>query len=314
MIASLPDAFLQRLQQIVPETARGAILASFSQPKAVTFRINTLRGSLASTLAALAEAGFRPSPLPWTRYAFTLPLAQKRALTESRLFSEGRIYIQNPSSLLAGEILAPQPGEEILDLCAAPGGKTSHMAMLMGNQGTIAAVEPVKARFFRLRANLERLGVTIARCYRRDGRSVGRKTPQRFDRVLVDAPCSSEARFTTGDPSSFAYWSPAKIRECAHKQKRLLLAGASALKPGGRLLYCTCSFAPEENEAVVNHLLQKNERMRIIPIEPPATGIDIQTGLAEWGGKRFHPALRHCLRILPDHRFDGFFLCLMEKI
>ncbi len=290
-----------------------SVLASFRQPKAVTLRINVLRGGLEEIQKGLTQAGFRLSPLPWPGYAFELPPERKRALTESAFFSHGGIYIQNPSSLLAGEILAPRPGEEILDLCAAPGGKTSHLAMLMGNRGRIAAVEPVKDRYFRLRANLQRLGVTIAHCYRMDGRSVGRKTPERFDRVLIDAPCSSEARFRVGEPDSFAHWGLRKIQECARKQKRLLLSGADALKPGGRLLYCTCSFAPEENEAVVDHVLRRQDRLRVIPIELPAAGARIQNGLDRWQGDRFDPQVRHAVRILPDRRFDGFFLCLMEK-
>lgn len=314
MTVSLPAPFLERLTRIVPGTELPSVLVSFRQPKAVILRINTLKGTVEAISTALADAGFQLAPLSWPGYAFAIPPEQKRALTESAFSAHGKIYIQNPSSLLAGEILCPRPGEEILDLCAAPGGKTSHMAALMGNRGRIAAVEPVKDRYFRLRANLQRLGVTLAQCYRTDGRSIGRKTPERFDRILVDAPCSSEARFVAGNSSSFAHWSLRKIQECAHKQKRLLLAAAAALKPGGRLLYCTCSFAPEENEAVVNRLLQQSGRLRIVPIEPPVTGARVQTGLTEWQEQRFNPELRYCLRILPDHRFDGFFLCLMEKI
>ncbi len=313
MTASLPDLFLRRLGHIVPAAMLPPVLASFRQTKAVTFRINTLRGEVEEIRKGLLQAGFSLSPLPWPGYAFEVPPEQKRALTESIFFSQGWIYIQNPSSLLAVETLAPRPGEEILDLCAAPGGKTSHLAMLMGDQGRIAAVEPVRERYFRLRANLQRLGITIARCYRMDGRSVGRKTPERFDRVLIDAPCSSEARFRTEDPDSFAHWGLRKIRECARKQKRLLMAGADALKPGGRLLYCTCSFAPEENEAVVDHVLRRLEHLRVVPIELPAAGLQMQNGLDRWQEDRFDPQVRHAVRILPDRRFDGFFLCLMEK-
>ncbi len=313
MTASLPDLFLQRLGQILPKAMLSPVLVSFHRPKAVIFRINTLRGDVDDVRDGLTQSGFRLSPLPWFGYAFEIPPEQKRALTESLFFSQGRIYLQNPSSLLAGEILAPRPGEEILDLCAAPGGKTSHLAMLMHDRGRIAAVEPVKDRYFRLRANLQRLGVTIARCYRMDGRSVGRKTPERFDRILIDAPCSSEARFRTGEPDSFAHWGVPKIRECARKQKRLLLAGVDALKPGGRLLYCTCTFAPEENEAVVDHVLRRRQHLRIVPIEPPLADVWIQNGLTRWQEQRFDPRLRHCVRILPDRCFDAFFLCLMEK-
>jgi 16S rRNA (cytosine1407-C5)-methyltransferase len=110
--------------------------------------------------------------------------------------------------MLAPLALAPRPGETVLDLAAAPGGKTLQLAALMQNSGRLSAVEAVKGRFFRLRANLERGGVTNARTFLMDGRAVGRKCPEMFDRVLLDAPCSSEARFSRLDPRSWAHWSP----------------------------------------------------------------------------------------------------------
>ncbi|BCX89530.1 tRNA (cytosine49-C5)-methyltransferase [Methylomarinovum tepidoasis] len=308
---TLPVRFVERLQAIVPPARLAETLASFDRPKIPVLRVNTLRSSVMETFTELQSQGFPLDPLPKSEYAASLPPEWKRPLTETAAFAEGRIYLQNPSSMLAVEVLAPRPGEEVLDLCAAPGGKTSLLAMKMGNRGRIAAVEPVKDRFYRLKANLTRLGVTVARGYRMDGRAVGHKVPERFDRVLVDAPCSSESRFRSEDPQSHAHWHERKIAECSRKQKRLLLSAFQALKPGGRLLYCTCAFAPEENEMVVDALLLRHPEAEIVPFQLP--GVAQQPGLTRWQGKTLAASLKEALRILPDRIYDGFFLCLVTK-
>lgn len=152
--------------------------------------------------------------------AFTTPPEHRQTLTHSPIIDQGKIYVQNLSSMLAPLILAPQPGEQILDLAAAPGGKTIQIAQMMHNTGILSAVEPIRSRMFKLRANLTRCNVKIAKTYPIDGRSVGRKTPERFDRVLLDAPCSSEARFRLKKPESWANWSLRKIRESSPQTVR----------------------------------------------------------------------------------------------
>lgn len=309
---ALPEVFLQRLNTIVPEPQRQAVLASFSLAKPTGFRVNTLKTGIETVATELTQQGFTLTPAEFYQAAFSLPQQQKRALTETGSFARGDIYIQNFSSMMPVLLLDPQPGETVLDLAAAPGGKTTLMAAMMQNQGWLSAVEPVKARFFRLKRNLEQQGVNIAHTYLMDGRAVGNKTPQRFDRILLDAPCSSEARFTTLDPSSWAHWNLNKVRETSKKQKRLLLSAVQALKPGGRLLYCTCSFSPEENERIVDYVLKRHaDELEVLPMAVPwAT---IQPGLTQWKDKNLDDRLVHAVRILPDENFDGFFMCLLVK-
>jgi 16S rRNA (cytosine1407-C5)-methyltransferase len=232
--------------------------------------------------------------------------------TTSDAATQGLVYIQNPSSFFAVQVLDPQPDEEILDLAAAPGGKTIAIAAAMGNTGRLAAVEPVKGRFHRLRANVERCGVTNVDFYQRDGRGVGRAVPERFDRVLLDAPCSSEARMRWANPGSYAHWSLRKIKETQRKQKSLLRSGYAALKPGGYLVYCTCSFAPEENELVVQHLLRRTDAT----LETIRHELDAEHtlgGLTTWRGKTLLPELSRALRIMPHGVWDGFFIALLRK-
>jgi 16S rRNA (cytosine1407-C5)-methyltransferase len=231
-------------------------------------------------------------------------------LSETAAAERGAIYQQNPSSYFAASVLAPRPGEEVLDLAAAPGSKTIAMAAMMGNSGRIAAVEPVKARFHRLRANLARCGVTNVQLYQRDGRGVGRAVGERFDRVLLDAPCSSEARMRWHAPATYRHWTTRKVKEAVRKQKSLIRSAYASLKPGGELVYSTCSFAPEENEGVVNHLLERTDA-ELLPVErcPP----NAVPGVTTWR-KRGRLELARCVRIVPDGVWDGFFIARIKKL
>ncbi|MEE6246559.1 MAG: RsmB/NOP family class I SAM-dependent RNA methyltransferase, partial [Pseudomonadota bacterium] len=224
--------------------------------------------------------------------------------------SAGQLYIQNPSSYFAVQVLAPEADEQVLDLAAAPGGKTIAIAARMNNSGRVAAVEPIRGRFHRMQANLSRCGVTNVQFYMRDGRGVGRAVPDRFDRVLLDAPCSSESRMRWQDVKTYQHWSLRKVRETQRKQKSLLRSAYAALKRGGVLLYCTCSFAPEENELVVEALLRKTDA-QLLPIENlPQHSVP---GLTHWSGKSLSSQLQQSRRILPNGIWDGFYLARIVK-
>jgi len=307
----LPELFVQRLRTLLPPESFDTILETFHRPKATTFRLNPLKSDAGSLERELREQGLHPEAVAEIPGAYRLPARERRALTESDAFHEGRLYIQNLSSMLAPLALDPKPGERNLDLAAAPGGKTLMMAGMMEDRGWLSAVEPVKERFFRLKANLERSGATLVHTYMKDGRGIGRTCPLMFDRVLLDAPCSSEAKFSTLNPKSYAFWSLRKIRESQKLQKRLILSAWKSLKPGGRLLYSTCSFAPEENEAVLDFLLHKRGDAGILPLELPVA--NLMKGVEKWEKKRFDPSVTRARRILPTEEMDGFFLALIEK-
>lgn len=297
---------------LIPAADWSEVEQSFSAPKKTVFRINSL-GDSAETKTELTPYLQEAEAVLSHPEAYAIPKEKQRELTETVAFQQGGIYIQNPSSMLAPLILDPQPGEKVLDLAAAPGGKSTLMAALMRNQGELACVEPVKDRFHRLRRNLEQQKVNIARMFCKDGRGVGKATGPVFDKVMLDAPCSSESRFHLDDPKSMAYWSERKIKEMSRLQKRLLESALHALKPGGEMLYCTCSFAPEENELVLQHMLGRwKEKVLMLPIELPAG--KWQEGLSEWKGKPLDTQLQQCRRVLPDDCFDGFFLAKIKKV
>ncbi|NKB70329.1 MAG: RsmB/NOP family class I SAM-dependent RNA methyltransferase [Candidatus Latescibacteria bacterium] len=312
MLTALPAPFLDRLAQILPPDRYPACRATFSSPAATAFRLNPLQGEPQETLAQLHAEGFTLNQLDWPDDAFSVPADQRRALTDSPACRQGRLYIQTPSSMIPPLLLAPRPDEWILDLAAAPGGKTIHLAGLMGNQGRISAVEAVRKRFFRLRTNLETHGVANTSTYLKDGTRVWRVCPEQFDRVLVDAPCTGEGRFHTDDPRTFAYWSNHKIRQMVRKQQRLLFSAVHSLRPGGVLVYSTCTFAPEENEGVIDRLLRRFDGA--LSVEPISLPLDnAQAGLSQWNDRPLHPHLNRARRILPDGLWEGFFVCRLKK-
>jgi 16S rRNA (cytosine1407-C5)-methyltransferase len=306
--------FVQRLRRIVPADWWDECIKSFRATKPTSLRVNTLCAAVHETAAELAADGFALAPAGWLPEAFVahLDAGERRRLTETHAVRQGRVYIQDLASMTAPLLLGPRPGETVLDLAAAPGGKTIHMAAMMENRGKLSAVESVRPRFFKLRSNLALYGATMVRTYLTDGRSVGRKTPERFDRVLLDAPCSGEARFDQRNPQTWQYWNVKKVKEAARKQKGLIRSALKTLKPGGRLLYCTCSFAPEENERIVHDLLvEKGDAVEVLPAELPLP--NTQGGLTTWEGRAFDARLNMATRILPTEKMDGLFLCLLRK-
>ncbi len=312
MSHSLPDRFIKRLQNIVPTTQLDVILNSFKQKKSCSFRINPLKISEAEFIPMAQKLGLSLTRLPQLPYAFTVPVQQKSLLSHSKLVTEGLCYIQGVSSMLPVLQLAPSAEQRVLDLAAAPGSKTTQLAIAMQNQGWISAVEINKSRFFKLKSNLTSQGISNVHTYLMDGSQVWKKCPEMFDKVLLDAPCSSEARFLASEPASYAYWSEKKIREMAKKQKRLIFSAFLSLKPGGELMYSTCSFAPEENEQIVNYLLKKFAGK--VEIEPLVMPFDnTQQGITEWQGKKLNDTLHQAVRILPNDLMEGFFICKLRK-
>ncbi|MDX1811739.1 MAG: RsmB/NOP family class I SAM-dependent RNA methyltransferase [Gammaproteobacteria bacterium] len=312
MASILPPLFLERLQHIFPEEKYAALLETFRQEKAVCFRVNTLKTSEQDLLPQLEALGLSISKHEFFENTYTIPAEQKNLLTYSEFFTNGLCYVQNLSSMLPVFLLAPTSADKVLDIAAAPGSKTTQIAASMNNEGWISAVEINKSRFFKLKDNLALQGITNVHTYLMDGSIVWQKCPEEFDKILVDAPCSSESRFNENEPETFAYWSDKKIREMVKKQKRLIFSAFLSLKPGGSMVYATCSFAPEENEQILNYLLRKFSGNAVLEaIELPLD--NIQHGLTEWKGKKLDSSIKNAIRILPNGIMDGFFVCKIRK-
>jgi 16S rRNA (cytosine1407-C5)-methyltransferase len=243
------------------------------------------------------------------------------------LIEKGLIYPQSLSSMLVPLLLGPKSGEYILDMCAAPGSKASQIFALMKgeqgeqseqserNEGQLTCLESVRKRFYKLKAVLSLLGASSVTCCLTDARKFDPKM-QVFDKILLDAPCSAEGRFSLKESKSFAFWSIRKIHEMAYKQKGLLLHASRLLKPEGRLIYSTCTLAPEENEEAIDWLLRKTGgALSVVPLKFKGFG-DIATYpcLTQWGKKTYHASIRECLRICPTREMEGFFIAQLQKV
>ncbi len=230
-------------------------------------RANTLKADLA-TLEMLLGMTF--DRVPWSPDGAYVPFTAR--LGSHALHHAGAYYLQEASAQAVALALSPQPGEHVLDLCAAPGGKTTHLAALMQNSGVLVANEPVPARARVLVENLERLGVRGAVTVEDPAKLVA-AWGERFDRVLVDAPCSGEGMFRKSE-AAVREWSPGHVQACARRQAGILESAAALLRPGGTLVYSTCTFAVEENEDTVARFLETHQdfTLEVIPDLPRGIG------------------------------------------
>ncbi len=309
----LPPLFLERLQRIFPQEGYSEVLAGFDSPKPPVVRVQKPDLSLPEILKSLTEAAIPIEPLSELPFpAFSLKKDDLRRLQEQPLYRDGWLYIQGLSSMLVPLALDPQPGERVLDLTAAPGSKTTLIALLMKNQGELVANDHNRPRFFKMKAIVEKQGFSNIRMTLLAGEAYGRLEPESFDRVLVDAPCSGEARFLAFDAASLGYWKMMKIRDLAKKQKRLFLSGFSALKPGGVLVYSTCTFAPEENEGVIAACLKKLEGCAELE-NFSLPRVRTMDGLLKWDKDAFPGFMNRCKRIVPDALTEGFFIAKIRK-
>jgi NOL1/NOP2/sun family putative RNA methylase len=225
-------------------------------------------------------------------------------------YLKGYYYIQDLSSCIAvGELeIDERDCTTVLDMAASPGGKTTYMAQKMNNTGNIIACEPNPKRTPSLLFNLSRCGVKNTTIFNMPGEDV-EKLGIKFDRVLLDAPCSCEG-IVIKDETRKKSRNLKDIEICSIKQRKLIQSAFQVLKPGGKMVYCTCSFAPEENEMVVDELM-RNNKDNDIELEPVRYGID---GLTEYGDRQFGEELHHTKRLYPHiHNTNGFFIAKLSK-
>lgn len=308
---NLPPEFLEKLKKIYPMSFPG-ICETFLHKKEQTFRINYLKTDLAHLKEDLDREGIRYRELHWPKGSFILR-SDNKDLKRTPAYIDGKIYMQNVSSMLPPIILGPKKGERILDLCAAPGAKTSQIASIAGRDIELVAVEKLEIRHQKLLATLRIQGLLdFAKVLLADGTNITKEyAPGYFDKALVDAPCSGEALFYLRDPKTFRPWDQKRVKGLSHSQKALLYSGINALRAGGELVYSTCTFSPEENEEVADWALNKFGDLRLVPIDLPVT--NKVRGLTAWEGKRFSKDLSLTMRILPDEYMEGFFIAKFRK-
>ncbi len=311
IIYKLPQEFLQKLKAIYP-AFYPQVANSFLNKKATCFRINYAKGDLPGLRHNLIQQRIKAKELQFPPGAFILrsPL---RNLQDADIYQKGEVYVQNLSSMIPVIILGPQNNEKILDLCAAPGAKTTQILSL-APQAEVVAVEKIRTRYYKLLANLKTQGTAEkVKALVLDAIWVRKMFPEKFDRILADVPCSAEGRFFISNPKSFKYWKQRKVKEMAHKQKKLLYSAFFALRQGGEMVYSTCTFSPEENEEIIDWFIEKfKDKMELMPIKIPLP--NVIDGLTRFQDKKFSQALRLTKRIIPNENMEGFFVAKLRKI
>lgn len=300
--------------------------ASFDLPSSTGLRVNTLK---------LSGAEFRKlsqwplAPVPWCDSGYVLEpagagescsassradrLEPQRAGPERPglhpFHAAGLYYLQDPSAMAVAEALAPRPGELVLDMAAAPGGKSSHLAALLGDSGILVANDPHGGRARELSRNLERFGAPRALVTSAEAPVLAQQWGAIFDAVLLDAPCSGEGMFRK-NPEACRHWSPEAVAACARRQEALLPLAAKLVRPGGRLVYSTCTLGPAENEEVVTRFLAGHPEWKLVDPQLARVG----SGRPDWSGDGRIAELHKTVRLWPHRQVgEGHFLALLSN-
>ncbi len=285
---------------------------SIKKPPEKIIRINTLKVSRQELIQRLRKK-WKIKETPYKDALIIKSQLFPGELGKAIEHQTGLYYVQDLSSMMPPLALDPHAGEAILDICAAPGSKTTQLAMLMKNKGTIIANDISIGRICALQANLERCGATNVLVSRMKGQTLCKQFVKNkifFDKILVDAPCSGEGTISS-DIHIFEMWNPNMIKRIHNEQKRLCIAALSCLKPNGILIYSTCTYEPEENELIIDFLL-KNFNVKLEQFSLP---LKTRPGITSWQGKQLNSELKKCHRIYPqDNNTEGFFVAKLRKI
>lgn len=290
---NLPEQFKTQMRQLLGSEYE-AYEKSFEQPRVCGLRVNTMKISVEEFQR---RAPFLLEPVPWAEDGFYYDPSQE--VTRHPYYYAGLYYIQEPSAMIPASRLPVSPGERVLDLCAAPGGKATRLGAKLEGQGLLVANDVSNSRAKGLLKNLEQFGIGNVLVTSESPRRLAEVFPAYFDKILVDAPCSGEGMFRR-DPAMVKNWQDQGPEYYSRLQKEILQEAVKMLKPGGMMLYSTCTFAREENEDNVRFLLERNPGMRTVPMQG-ANGFQEDTDL-------------HTLRLFPHRvRGEGHFAALLQK-
>jgi 16S rRNA (cytosine967-C5)-methyltransferase len=298
--ASLPDWLAERWVAELGASETEALAAALNVPASVDLRVNALKATREDVAAALAAEGHAAEPTPLS--PFGLRLRKRAPLFQTAAFRKGLFEVQDEGSQLVSLLVEAQPRERIVDLCAGGGGKTLHLGALMQNSGTLYAMDTHARRLQETRRRLARAGLHSVRLVAIESENDAHVKRLRgsIDRVLVDAPCSGTGTLRRNPD---AKWRELDLAELAARQRRILAAGAELLKPGGRLVYATCSLLREENAGVVDGFLAEARGFARVAVRPI---------LERWSIDL--PELESDLRLYPHrHGTDGFFAAVLER-
>lgn len=322
MSESILTAFLtQEIENRYPADTCERIFRGFAEARErpVTLRANTLRATRAEVASELDAAGIAHEGVAWYGDAFILSDARERAVWDLPLYREGKVYLQSLSSMIPPLALAPRDGADVLDMCAAPGGKTAEMAALAPG-AHLTACEMSAPRAEKLTFNLNKLGVTAVNVMRTDARRLDEFFS--FDQILLDAPCTGSGTVRAGDAKAAARITDKLLAKVTRSQRSLLDRALTVLKPGGVLVYSTCSILPQENEEQVMAALKRHRDCEVVPLTcalaedapaRPATAQAIADAAERCELPLLANGLAGTLTICPTRLYEGFYIAVIRK-
>jgi len=273
-----------------------------------SIRVNTLLASISEVRKSLNKKGWKLEQIPWCKEGFWIDNPERRDVGNLLEHHLGKIYVQEAASMIPPLVLKPKPKDLVLDMCAAPGSKTTQMAAMMKNKGLIVANDYKGNRLQSLGINLQRSGLTNAIITLMPGQ---RYNNFKFDKILVDAPCSGTGTIRKS-LRTINMWNPGMVKNLAKQQKKLLINAFDNLKDGGELVYSTCSLEPEENEGVIDFLLEQRSNAKVMPVRLP--GLKVSNPVLNFGNKEYNAEIKEVIRIWPqDNDTEGFFIAKINK-
>ena len=296
----VPEFLIEMLNQQYGEEITSKILEGYSQKRKVTFRVNTLKTSIEKVEEVLKNNNIEFEKVSWSDVAYIVKNVREDTLKELEIYKNGEIYLQSLSSMLPPIVLEPKENTDILDMCAAPGGKTTELAGLTNNNANITACELNKIRIEKLKYNIEKQGATSVYIMQEDSRRINDFFS--FDNILLDAPCSGSGILNVEDVNLEKTFTEKLIEKSQKSQLELLNKAVKILKQGQEMVYSTCSILNVENEEIVSKIL-KNNKVEIVPIE--------------FEGKEELPLLPTkidgTLCVIPTELYEGFFIAKIRK-
>lgn len=303
----LPEEFMDNLYEMFSPGTVDNILRGIAEKRFTTLRVNNLKYNIQDLMKYFKDINIKFDRALWYKDALVIKNANEKDLQKLEIYKEGKIYLQSLPSMIPPLVLAPAEGDRVLDLTAAPGGKTTEMASIMNGKGYILANELDKLRCERLKYNVEMQGADIVEVVNGRGEKIGENYKEQFDKVLLDAPCSGEGRFTIYNIQSYKQWSMKTVNELVKTQKKLFKSAYEALKPGGTLVYSTCTLNKLENEQIIDWALNN------FNIKQERIDLDIKQAVPAFSNG-FDKNVGKAIRILPSKDMEGFFVAKFTKI
>ena len=302
----LPKEFVDNLYTMFSPGVVDNIFRGISEKRYTTLRVNTLKYNIQDLMRYFKEINIKFERVLWYKDALVIKNANEKEIQKLEICQKGYIYLQSLSSMVPPLVLAPKEGENVLDLTAAPGSKTTQIASLMNGKGYILANELDKLRCERLKYNVNSQGADIVEVVNGRGEKIGEQYQEKFDKVLLDTPCSGEGRFSIYNVQSYKAWSTRTVNDLTKMQRKLFKSAYNSLKPNGTLVYSTCTLNKEENEYILDWALN-NFNVELVPID-----IEIKDSIPAFN-EGLDKSINKAIRILPSKNMEGFFVAKFVK-